>query len=260
MNRILLKSILASFVFLIMCIADVMGQGQKIYIEKFSYDPMDQAAILNPKEDRSGNLYALVKVSPASAEKFKFSFGLTTCEVNGVHGDELWIYVQKSARKISISREGFTPIKDQDLGMTLESGRTYQLVLSYMEPEISVQKQWLKFSLLPADVPAIVKVKPASSNKDFEMWGQTKEGTISRNLECGRYQYQIIHDDYELSEGVVMLNQPDETFTEQVTLNPNFGFLQIDDKYGIAGAQIFVDDKLVGTIPYKSERKWKYGE
>lgn len=233
---------------------------QKIYIEKFTYDPMDQAAILNPKEDRSGNRYALVKVTPASAEKFKFSFGLTSSEVVGVHGDELWIYVQKSARKICISREEFTPIKDQDLGMTLESGKTYQLELSYVEPAVSVQKQWLKFSVSPADVPAIVKVKPASSNKDYEIWGQTKEGTISRNLECGRYQYQVIHDDYELSEGVVMLNRPDETFTEQVTLNPNFGFLQIDDQYGIAGAQIFVDDKLVGTVPYKSERKWKYGE
>lgn len=260
MKSLFITRILCFCIVLWACVSSSYGQEQSIYIEKFTLDPMDQAANLYPKEDKSGNRYALVKVTPANASKFKFSFGLTTCIVDGVHDDELWIYVQKSARKISISREGFTPIKDQDLGMTLESGRTYQLVLSYMEPEISVQKQWLKFSLLPADVPATVKVKPASSNKDFEMWGQTKEGTITRNLECGRYQYQIIHDDYELSEGVVMLNQPDETFTEQVTLNPNFGYLQIDDKYGIAGAQIFVDDKLVGTIPYKSERKWKYGE
>lgn len=260
MNRLLIKCVFCICFLLVIGVATLMAQGQRIYIEKFILDPMDQAANLNPKEDQSGNRYALVKVTPASASKFKFSFGMMTCIVDGVHGDELWIYVQKSARKISISREGFVSIKDQDLGMTLESGRTYQLELSYVEPTVSVQKQWLKFSVSPADVPAIVKVKPASAtNADYEIWGQTKEGTISRNLECGRYQYQVVTDEYELSEGVVMLNQPDETFVEQITLTPNFGYLQIDDAYGITGAQIFVDDKPVGTIPYKNEHKWKCG-
>lgn len=221
---------------------------------------MDQAANLHPKEDKSGNRYALVKVTPASASKFKFSFGLMSCVIDGVHDDELWIYVQKSARKISISREGFVPIKNSDLGMTLESGKTYLLELSYVEPMESVQKQWLKFSVSPTDVPTIVKVKPESSTSDYEIWGQTKEGAISRNVECGQYLYQIVAEDYELYEGKVMLNHPDETFTEQIALEPNFGYLQIDDAYGISGAQIFVNDKAIGTIPYQSDRKWKAGE
>lgn len=259
MNRYMKIRLLCLCMIVMVSLAAALGQNQKIYIENFSLDPMDQAANLNPKEDKSGNRYALVKVTPATAIKFKFSFGLTTCEVDGEHGDELWIYVQKSARKISISREGFTPIKDQDLGMTLESGKTYQLALSYVEPNVSVQKQWLKFTVTPADVPAIVKVKPASANTDYEIWGQTREGAISKNLECGRYQYQIVAESYEPSEGVVMLNQADATFTEAVTLTPNFGFLQIDDEYGISGAQLFVDDKPIGTLPYKSDQKWQSG-
>ncbi len=228
-----MKRLMCVCIFWLACISTVLAQAsQKIYIESFTLDPMDQAANLNPKEDKSGNRYALIKVTPAEASKFKFAFGLTTCEVEGVHSDELWIYVQKSARKISISREGFTPIKDQDLGMTLESGRTYKLDLSYVEPTVAVQKQWLKFSVKPSDVPAMVKVKPAASNAEYEIWGQTQEGAISKNLECGRYQYQIVAENYETTEGIVMLNQADATFTESVELKPNFGFLQIDDAYG----------------------------
>lgn len=261
MNRKQMKRWICVCIFWLICISSVLAQApHKIYIESFTLDPMDQAANLNPKEDKSGNRFALVKVTPAEAIKFKFSFGLTTCEVDGVHGDELWIYVQKSARKISISRDGFSPIKDQDLGMTLESGKTYRLELSYVEPTVAVQKQWLKFSVNPADVPAMVKVKPAASKADYEIWGQTREGAISKNLECGRYQYQIVAENYETTEGIVMLNQADATFTESVELKPNFGFLQIDNAYGYQQTQVFVDDVPLGKLPYKSDRKWKAGD
>lgn len=260
MKHSIINRLIVIYLMMTTCVNSVFSQNQKIYIESFSLDPMDQAATLNPREDKSGNRYALVKVRPANASKFKFSFGFMTSEVDGQHGDELWIYVQKNARKVSISREGFSPIRDQDLGITLESGKTYVLELSFIEPTISIQKQWLKFEISPKDVPTIVKVKPSDSTKDYEMWGMTNEGAISRNMECGRYLYQIVSDDYETSEGIVLLNRPDETHVESITLNPNFGYLQIDDAYGIEGAQIFIDDKPIGTIPYNKDQKWKAGE
>ncbi len=237
----------------------VLGQEQKMWINSFTHDPMDMSAKDHQKRDGNGNLYALVKVRPVSKD-FRFSFGYLSCINDGTHDDETWLYVQKSARTISITREGFTSIRNKDLGITLEAGETYILELSYVEPQNTVKKQWLKFDVLPNDLNAVVKVKPDGTNADYEIWGQTQNGSIARSLECGRYLFQVVADNYLPSEGVVTLNKPNETHTEQVTLTPNFGFLQIDDAYGIAGAQIYVNNKLIGTIPYKSTERWESGE
>lgn len=236
----------------------VYAQGQKIYLDKFERDDFSTTAKDNPKYDGSGNLYSIIKVrtnnETAVSREFKFSFGNMASSDAGQHEDEVWLYVQKNARKISISRAGFVPLKDEDLGMTVEAGKTYILTLSYVEPQNIVKKQFLAFSITPSEVKAVIKVK-RDDERDFELWGQP-----SRFLECGRYQYQIVAENYDLSEGVVTLNIPDATHIEKVELRPNFGYLQIDDVHGISGAQIYIDDKYIGTIPYKSDVKWASGE
>lgn len=239
------------------------AQGQKIYLDKFERDDFSTTAKDNPKYDGSGNLYSIIKVrtnnGTAVSREFKFSFGNMASSDAGQHEDEVWLYVQKNARKISISRTGFVPLKDIDLGMTVEAGKTYILTLSYVEPQDIVKKQWLAFSITPTDVNAVIKVKRDDA-RDYDVWGQALNGQDARNLECGRYQYQIVAENYDISEGVVTLNSPDATHTEKVDLRPNFGFLQINDVHGIAGAQIFIDNKFIGTIPYKSDVKWASGE
>ena len=233
-------------------------QSQKVYIESFTHDPMDQAAKEYPKRDGSGDLRALIKVRPKS-DDFKFDFGYMSAIVDTDHEDETWIYVQKNTRKVTISRSGFTTISNADLGTTLQAGQTYIMNLSYVEPSNKLKKEWLKFTVSPHDAKALVKVRPDGAS-DYEHWGQTDEnGSVARNVECGRYTYQIVAEYYMPSEGVVNLNKPDETHAEEIILVPNFGFLQVDATESTEGAKVFVNDKEVGTIPYKSE-KMEYGD
>lgn len=241
------------------CMANMFAQAQKIYIESFTHDPSDRAAKEYQKEDSNGNLYALVKVrtidgSPVSSA-FMFNFFSLSHLNDGLHDGEVWLYVQKTARKVRITREGFVPIQNADLGQTLEAGETYILELSYVEPQLRVQKQWLRFDISPADVGAVLQVRKAESSDDYEIWEDA-----AKNMECGLYEYRIAADNYDVSEGRVMLNQPDETFTEKVKLVPDFGYLRIDDAYGIAGAQIYIDNKRIGEVPYFTDTKWKSGE
>ena len=232
---------------------------QKIYIESFTADPLDQAAKNHPKKDVNGDLYALIKVRPASP-KFIFKFGLMKCLVDEAsHPGETWLYVQKNARKISILRDGFEPVSYVDLGITLDAGATYVLQLSYTEPTVAIEKQFLSFKVSPAEARATVKVRKTGA-ETYELWGQTDaQGTLSRFLECGRYEYQIVAENYLPTDGIALLNDPNGTLEEPVTLTPNFGYLQIDDAYGIAGAQIFVNDRLIGTIPYDKKDPWQAG-
>lgn len=252
-----IKYKLLGFLLLFLISFPVIAQN-KVYIESFTHDPMDQAAKVYGKYDSSGNMYAIVKVRPTGKD-FKFSFGYMASSVQGEHDNETWLYVQKNARKVTIKRDGFTTINNEDLGMTLEAGQTYIMNLSYTEPDAVVYKQWLKFSVNPADANAIVRVKREGSN-DYEIWGQTINGAIAKNIECGRYHYQIVADNYETSEGLVTLDNPDDTHTESVILNPNFGYLQIDNIGNYQGAQIIVDNKIIGTIPYTESTKWPIGK
>lgn len=236
-----------------------LAQQPKIYIQSFTHDKLAQTAKHNPRTDRSGDLYALVKVrtaegSPMSPD-FKYNFYFLSHINDGLHDDEVWLYVAKDAKKIKITREGFAPLQEADLGLTIEAGETYVLTLSYVEPRLLVEKQWLKFKVNPSDAGAVIQVKRSETNDQFEIW---EEG--ARNLECGLYEYRIVADNYDASEGRVMLNKANETHIEDVTLIPNFGFLQIDDIHGIAGAVIYIDNKRVGQVPYKSEDKWLAGQ
>lgn len=235
------------------------AQLPKVYIQDFTHDRFAQTAKQYPRTDVNGNLYALVKVrtsdgSPISTD-FKYNFYYLSNINDGQHDGEVWLYVAKDAKKIKITREGFAPLKEADLGMTIEAGETYVLTLSYVEPRMLVQKQWLKFSVSPSEANAIIQVRKAETKDNYEIWEEA-----ARNLECGLYEYQIIADNYDMSEGRIMLNKANDTHTENVVLTPNFGYLQIDDSQGIAGAVIYVNNKRIGQIPYSSEDKWTAGE
>ena len=69
-----LSRLLMTGVFLLLVVPLALAQEQRIYIDNFVHDPMDQTAKEHPKTDANGNLYALVKVRPG-AKDFKFEFG-----------------------------------------------------------------------------------------------------------------------------------------------------------------------------------------
>jgi len=218
----------------------VSAQTQRIFIDAFTYDPLDQTAKEYPKKDINGNLYALVKVRP-SAKDFKFDFGYIKSFDGGEHEGESWIYVAKNARKVTITREGYEPLKAIDLGLTLEAGQTYVMQLSYTAPK--VKKQMLQFSVKPAGASAVVMIK-AEEDSSYELFGNTgNQGEVSKSLPYGKYLYQVIAGQYITSEGVVVLDNENETKIESVLLNPNFAAttLSVDDD-----AEIYVDNELKG--------------
>ena len=236
-----LSRLLLTGVFLLLVVPLALAQEQRIYIDNFVHDPMDQTAKEHPKTDANGNLYALVKVRPG-AKDFKFEFGYIKCINDGEHDGETWLYVGKSARKVTIRREGYEPLRAVDLGMTLEAGGTYVMQLSYTAPK--VQKQMLQFSVKPEGAQAVVMIKAADAD-NYELFGTTgARSDVAKNLPLGTYAYQVMAENYSMAEGIVVLDNEQETKTEQVALTPNFSAttLKVD-----ADAEIYVDNQLKGT-------------
>ena len=253
------KSLLTLLATLLLGIGSASAQ-QKMSIESFTHDPMDLAA-KDAKTDVNGDKYALVKVRPAAAE-FQFTFGYMKCVVDeNPHDDETWLWVQKNARRVTIKRQGYKTISNQDLGMTLQAGQTY--ILQLTSEELQLRKAFLKFVVEPAEVSATVKYKPYSADdSEYTLLGATLDGVVSTSspIECRQYAYTITAPNYEPTSGTVSLNKPNETVEEKVTLRPNFGYLSVPDQGGFQGATIYVNDEKIGTIPYAQKRQWESGE
>lgn len=221
------------------------------------------------KRDGNGDRYAIIKVKDVDGEAnlngFTFNFG-TLNSFSTPHEDELWVYVQRNAKTVTIKHPEYKTIEKYDLNTTIQPGKTYvmQLTLSHVHKTIvrNVKKQVLQFKVLPANEKAVVKVKKAGDRGEYELWGEVDAaGTIDKMLDFGSYDYIVTALNYVQSTGRVTLSNSQSTFVEQVTLKPDFGFLEIDGNSGAIGAQIYVDDVKIGTVPYSEpNNRWKCKE
>ena len=213
------------------------------------------------EKDPDGDFYAIVKVKTDNPDDdlkaYKFDFG-TYIDVKKTekHDDALWIWVRQGAKKISVHREGYAAINQQKLGLTIQKGCTYNMLLSAQMPE--VKHRILQFKVTPANEGAIVKVKREDSNDDFELWGTVDaSGGKAQRLETGVvYLYEVTAEHYDKTEGRIMLTNDTDNYVETVTLKPNFGFLEVADEHGIVGAEIIVNDRKIGTVPYTAKDRW----
>lgn len=226
-------------------------------IEDVEIDPLDMTAREENRNDGDGYAYAIIKVTSDIEDddlsKFNFSFGYIKSEKE-MHDGELWIYVARGAKTMDIRREGYKPILKHSF-KAIKEGTTYTMKLSVQTPKVKYRV--LQFMVEPANENAIVKVKPESEQGGYELWGTVDvNGSINRRIVTGVYLYEVSADNYLSSQGRVILSASadGENFVENVKLTPNYGFLEIDDSHGIAGAEVYIDDKKVGTVPYRSDR------
>ena len=207
------------------------------------------------RDDGDGALYAVIKVTSDNEDddlnQFSFDFNYMKSSKEMRDG-ELWVFVQRNAKNVTIRREGYKTLK-YSLPQTIQAGKTYRMKLSVQQR--IVQQRILQFIVNPANEGAIVKVKKEESTEDYQLWGTVDaQGSIDRLVETGEYLYEISADGYKAAIGKVTLANGSGNYVEKVSLTPNFGFLEIADDYGIAGAEVYVNNRKVGTIPYKSGR------
>lgn len=231
------------------------AQESKFQVAEFYQDLQDLTAQEENRDDGDGSLYAVIKVTSDNEDddlsQFTFDFNYLKC-IKEMRDGELWIFVQRNAKNVTIRREGYRPLK-YSLTETIKAGKTYRMRLSVKERV--KQQRILQFKVTPANENAIVKVKKDGSNEDYQLWGTVdSQGSIDRLLVTGEYLYEILADSYKTVFGKVTLTNGSSNYVENVSLIPNFGYLEIADEHGIAGAEVYINNRKVGTVPYKSGR------
>lgn len=147
------------------------------------------------KVDGSGSLYAIVKVTSNNPDddlrEYQFNFG-SLKHIVVEHDGELWIYVQRNAKTVTITRKGYAPIQRYDLRTTIQPGKNYVMQLSAAQRP--TYKQMVKFAVKPAKTKAVVLVKSAKEGAVEELFGiaDASTGEVAKSLELGSYTYRVI--------------------------------------------------------------------
>ena len=234
---------------LLMCTLSVAAQQKlKMSVASFEQDPFDTTPqnSLYEKIDGSGARYAIIKVNSDlqddNLKDYSFNFGNLKSIVEE-HDGELWVYVQKNAKMVSISRNGYMSINKYDLRTTIEAGKCYVMQLSVARPVLHTQM--VQFVVTPADAGAVITVKNAKPGSQEEMFGTTDaNGSAAKALELGTYTYKVITNDYHTSEGRFVLSDRTKTHQEQVSLRANFSEITLRVN---TDADIYVNNELKGN-------------
>ena len=242
--------------FLLFCCGFLRAQTSKFRVAEFYLDQQDMAAQLENRNDGDGYLYAVIKVTSDNEDddlsRFSFDFN-NMRHIKEVRDGELWLFVQRNAKYVTIRREGYKTITNHPLGQTVQAGKTYRLRLSVQAPKVT--QRILQFKVTPPGEKAVVKVRAEGSAEGFQLWGEVDEqGSTDRLLPTGVYLYEVSAPGFSTSQGKVTLADGQGIYVERVNLRSNSGLLEVKGFGDMVGASVYVDDRKVGTIPYKSGR------
>ncbi len=229
-------------------------QKLKFTVASFELDQFDLTAKNEQykKVDGNGSLYAIIKVTSTNPDDdlkaYNFNFGNMNSLVEQ-HDGELWVYVQRNAKMVTISRQGYTTINKYDLQTTIEEGRTYTMQLSSQGKVISMQM--VLFQVTPADSKAVVMVKGSGPDAAETMLGTADaSGQLAKNMELGTYTYKVVSENYYPSEGRFTLDDQSQTHHESVILRPRFSLITLTVA---SEADIYVNGERKGRRTWQGQ-------
>ena len=249
MKRIVfVNRIILSLFFLLLGLTSVQAQQKlKFSVASFELDQFDMTAKNEQykKIDGNGDLFSIIKVTSNNPEDdlkaYHFSFGNMNHEVVQKDG-ELWVYVQRNAKMVTISRQGYTTINKYDLQTTIEAGRTYTMQLSSQGAVIKMQM--VLFKVKPADSKAMITIKGTATGDAETPIGITdNEGLLAKGLTQGTYTYKALAEGYYPSEGSFTLNDQSQRHEETIALRPMYSLITLNVP---SDADIYVNGELKG--------------
>ena len=148
-------------------------QKAKFSIVSFEQDQFDLSAREKGTEkyDGNGERYSIIKVTSTKEDDdlnaYNFDFGMMNSLIELKDG-EIWVYVQRNAKHVTIKREGYNPVLRYNLGTTIQPGLVYKMVLSPQAEK--VYRQMLLFEVSPAASQAFITYKKEGEN-DYKVFG-----------------------------------------------------------------------------------------
>ena len=236
-------------ILILLVFAFIGAFAQKISVESFKPLPMDMTAssLEGKRVDQNGQVAALIKVMTTETG-FVFEGGTLGIVDSQQRVGEIWVWVPRGLRKITILHQKLGGLRDYRFPVEIESERTYEMVLTTDVIETFVKKQvrqqYLSFQITPAN---------ATLEVNDRIWEVDADGVAQEYVDFGTYTWRVQALNYHTDAGSVTVDDPNNTKFVTVTLNPNFGWIEVDGKGDLRDASVYVDNNLIGKAPCKSD-------
>lgn len=197
------------------------------------------------KKDQNNETAALIKVVTTETD-FVFDGGMLGIVGTTQRAGEIWVYVPPKSRKITISHPQLGVLRDYFYPISIEAGRTYEMVLATGRVTTVVQEsaggQYLVMKVSPSDAEVSIDEVPYEVEND--------EVTVF--LKYGKHTYRVSAALHEPEMGQIDMGNTKKELV--VTLRPAYGLLQVESDP--TGAEVYIDGdyESAGTTPFTTKR------
>lgn len=245
------KAIRCFALFALLTLTSVSAYSQSMSVETFSLAKNDLTAILDEttKLDQNGEKCAVIKVE-TTLRGFQFDTGslgvIDVITQNQEHPSEIWVYVPSGVKKITIQHPQLGIIRDYDLGISVNKGKTYILKLTTHHVNTMVldynNSQYLALKVFPLNAQVLINgvMQKTSSN-----------GTLEIPMAFGTHNYRISAPNYHTAEGSFVINDKENKHNLSISLKQAFGYIDVTSPSNneFDGADIYIDSIYVGKMP-----------
>lgn len=198
------------------------------------------------ERDQNGEIAALIKVV-TTEQGFVFDGGMTGIVKTKQEVGEVWVYVPHGIKKMTIKHPQLGVLRDYFFPIPIDKAKTYELKLTTGKVETiitrSANKQYVIFNVNPAN--AIVEL----DNMPLDVSG---DGYAEKAMLYGTYNYRVSSANYHTEAGRVTVSSQGKSEVN-VSLRPNFGWIDINGSNEYHGAHVYVDNEHIGLLPVKSD-------
>ena len=237
-------------VFILLIIFGLSGTGlsaQNISVKSFRLLETDLTANTagTLKKDQNNETAALIKVVTTETD-FVFDGGMLGIVGTTQRAGEIWVYVPPKSRKITILHPQLGVLRDYFYPISIEAGRTYEMVLATGRVTTIVQEsaggQYLVMKVSPSNAEVSIDEVPYEVEND--------EVTVF--LKYGKHTYRVSAALHEPEAGQIDMGNTKKEMA--VTLRPVYGLLQIESDP--TGAEVYIDGdyESAGTTPFTTKR------
>ena len=171
--------------------------------------------------DQNGETAALIKVVTTQTG-FTFDGGSLGIVKTKQTPGEVWVYIPRGAKKISIKHPQLGVLRDYYFPVAIEPAKTYEMILITGEVQTVVKQartsQYVVFQLTPPN--AVVEL-------DGELL-ETNEGMATKMMKFGTYYYRVQAPNYLPEAGNVTIDNPKDKEIVSISLMPNFAKVTIN--------------------------------
>ena len=187
------------------------------------------------KMDQNGETAALIKIVTPE-QGFLFDGGSLGIVGTEQKPGEIWLYVPRRAQKLTISHQTFGVLRDYYYPISVQGGRTYEMLL-----DIGTGRY----------VTFLTSVPKSELTIDGEFAGQAP--IYNRYMNYGRHKVQAVNDRYEgISEFVILASDSINKIVsvDMKDMSDHFGnvLLSVDNN-----AEIYFNGRMVGTGSWKTQ-------